>query len=224
MRRGADQQHIDTLAALGKTDAEISALETQAGIMGGQLEVTREEFNATQRPWISIDSVQISATLLFLGSGDINLSLQYRVTNSGRTPAIYVSPTSIGVFTKQHDVSEILRKTIDYCEEQRIAKFPPKQGGILVPPGKTLTYPTNWILTITKNDIEQFKERVRGRDAIVPYIGGCMNYQFTFGGKKRHQTGFIYQLVGPDTFIFLDSGNISSEKLNLLDQAGAWAD
>jgi hypothetical protein len=51
-----------------------------------------------------------------------------------------------------------------------------------------------------------------------------MNYQFAFGGKKRHQTGFIYHLVGPDTFIFLDGGNIAVEKLHLLEQAGAWAD
>ena len=65
-----------------------------------------------------------------------------------------------------------------------------------------------------------------GREAILPYIGGCITYQFTFGEKRRHQTRFVYQLVGPGpgTLFFLDGGNIPIDKLSLIEQDGAWAD
>ena len=42
-RRTADQQHTDTLAALGKTDATISAIQGQADIMRDQLGVMKSE-------------------------------------------------------------------------------------------------------------------------------------------------------------------------------------
>jgi hypothetical protein len=65
---------------------------------------------------------------------------------------------------------------------------------------------------------------VRGREAISLYIGTCVNYEFTFGERERHQTGFIYQLGGPETFIFLDSKNsIAVDKLWLAEMDGGWA-
>ena len=79
-------QLTEMRGASRQTDQTIAALKGQADIMRGQLEVSRDEFNATQRPWISIDFVRISSPLFFLDSGDIGLSLQYSMTNSGRTP------------------------------------------------------------------------------------------------------------------------------------------
>jgi hypothetical protein len=98
------------------------------------------------------------------------------------------------------------------------------EGGILSPPGETVNYPVHYGLTITPNDINANKGVVGGREAILPYIGGCINYQLIFGERRRYQTGFIYELLGPETFIFLDGGNIPINKLTLIDQDGAWAD
>lgn len=51
------------------------------------------------------------------------------------------------------------------------------------------------------------KRAEQGRDAINPYIAGCITYEFTFGKKERHETGFVYQLIGPGSYIFLDNPN-----------------
>ena len=50
-RLASDQQHIDTLTALRKTDATITAMKTQADIMRGQLDQMRSE----GRAWVSIE-------------------------------------------------------------------------------------------------------------------------------------------------------------------------
>jgi len=39
-----------------------------------------------------------------------------------------------------------------------------------------------------------------------------------------HDTGFVYQLLGPDTFVFLSDGSISAEKMTLTEQIDSgWA-
>ena len=80
--RGASQQ----------TDQTIAALKGQADIMRGQLEVSRDEFTATQRPWISLDSKPSISSLYFLDDGNISFNVQFTVSNSGRTPAIHAFP------------------------------------------------------------------------------------------------------------------------------------
>ena len=176
----------------------------QRGVTQGQLNVMQSEFTATQRPWISVDSMKISSPLFFNANGDITLSVHFSLTNSGRTPGIFVYPnvTFVLMTMTTGQLSTIIGKTREHCESKRLGKFSPMESGILVPPGKNITHPFHFGITITSDDIKRGKDVVRGREAILPYIGGCINYQFTFGERQRHQTGFVYELLGPDTFIF----------------------
>jgi hypothetical protein len=225
MRSGADQQHHDTLTALGKTDATIAALNGQARVMNDQLTVSQNEFTATNRPWISIDSMKISSPLVFGDNGNITLSVHFSLANSGHTPAIFVNPNLIPVLMiSGHQLSKVINSTRAYCENKRIGEFSPMESGILVSPGKTVTHPFHFGITITPEDIKKGKELTGIREAILPYICGCINYQFTFGEKQRHQTGFVYELLGPNTLIYLDGGNIQINDLTLIEQDGSWAD
>jgi hypothetical protein len=88
-----------TAILIGTHDAE-----QQRGVMKGQLETMQAQFTATERPWISVDSIHIPAPLFFDANDEITMLLQYRVANSGRTPAIYVMPMSTAAFSKRHNI------------------------------------------------------------------------------------------------------------------------
>jgi hypothetical protein len=203
---------------------QLTAMKTQAVTIREQLNVSRDEFNATERPWISIDSLKISSPLFFNPNGDISLSLKFGLVNSGRTPGIYVAPIVIAIIQHAGNMHDILNQAREYCEKMRLMPFSPTEDGILIPPGKTVSYPYHHGVSIKKEDIETAKVMTRGKEATVPYIAGCINYQFTFGERRRHQTGFVYQLIGPETAIILDGRDIPIDKLELIEMASGWAD
>jgi hypothetical protein len=214
-------------AAVGATAIWIGTNDAyrQRQVTQGQLKVMRDNFTATERPWISIDTIPpaISSPLRF-DNGNISLALRFVLRNSGRTPAIYVSPNVTAILSTTLSIHQIVSMLREYCENNRIAKFSPTETGILVPPGRRVIYPRDSNVTINRDYIDLAKTRIGERYAIIPYIGGCINYQFTFGERVRHQAGFIYQLIGPETQIFLDAGEIPAEKLQLIPQDGEWAD
>jgi hypothetical protein len=161
--------------------------------------------------------------LLFLPNGNIILVLKASLINSGRTPGIYVWPLVIPVVLATGNEGEVLTKTHARCDEIRTRPFSPSEGGVLVPPDRSVPYPFANTITIEAADVDKGTYVVRGHKAIVPYLGVCVTYQFTFGEKARHQTGYIYQLVGPQTFIFLGE-EVPINDLVLEEHAGAWAD
>jgi hypothetical protein len=193
--------------------------------MQGQLDVSRGEFTATQRPWMSIESVKPLGALSFVNNGsDIVSSMNFVLTNSGRTPAIHVFPWVNPVLMTTGNLYEITSKTREFCEERRRSQFSQEEGGVLAPPNKTFPYPAGMSFQISGKDIRAGTLIVRGREAIIPYIGGCISYEFTFGERERHQTGFIYQLGGPENVIFIDNKiTIPADKLWLIEQYDAWA-
>jgi hypothetical protein len=68
-----------------KTGQNVATLQEQASTMKGQLDVMRDEFTATNRPWISLDSKpEITAPLIFGDNGNINTSVHFSLINSGR--------------------------------------------------------------------------------------------------------------------------------------------
>jgi hypothetical protein len=196
----------------------------QQHTMQGQLDVMGEDFTATERPWVSNDAKPVSGPLVFLPNGDISLSLHFQFRNSGRTPAIFAAPDITIVLSTTGSIYQIITKVRAYCENSRLAKFSLTESGVLVPPGRSISYPAYNGVIIKRDYINAARNVSRGKDIILPYIGGCINYQFTFGERRRHQTGFIYQLIGPDTSIDLNGGDIPSDKLELIEQDGSWAD
>jgi len=222
-RIASKQQHTDTLTALNKTDAQIAALQEQAKTMSNQLNLSRDEFAATQRPWISIDSMKPVAPLSFVNGGsDLVGTLNFVLTNSGRTLAVHVFPWVNPVLMTTFNMYDIMSKTTAFCEASRPSQF---LGGILAPPNKTVTYPGSMSYQISRKDIGAGTLIIGGREAIKIYIGGCIGYEFTFGERRRHQTGFIYEMGGPEDFIFIDNNtNIPANNLWLVERDGGWAD
>jgi hypothetical protein len=166
---------------LKHTDTALNSAAT-AQIQSAQ---TAEKFRrfteVTERPWVSVDSVYISSALFFATNGDINLSVKFGLINSGRTPAVYTVTDVIAILIdpKNWSLDASLRKARKYCEARRVVG----ETGILVPPGRGVPYPYHNAVTINSEDIRVSKILTNGREAIVPYIFGCISYQFTFGER-----------------------------------------
>jgi hypothetical protein len=79
-RLASDQQHIDTLTALRKTDATITAMKTQADIMRGQLDQMRSE----GRAWVSIEPFLGNVTW---NKDGVSINLKFTMKNTGKLPA-----------------------------------------------------------------------------------------------------------------------------------------
>jgi len=77
MRRSGDQQHRDTLAAIGKTDDTLKALQDQTRIMGDQLSIMREQATSMSRQF-AITEAQLRPRL----SLSIERSDELRNTNT----------------------------------------------------------------------------------------------------------------------------------------------
>src|SRR5260370_1462788 len=152
----------------------------------------RDEFTATERPWVSNDAkLTISSPLFHNRNGDISLSLHFQFRNSGKTLAIFVAPDITVVLSTTGSLYQIISGVREYCENSRRTKISPSESGILVPPERSVPYPAHNGVTINRDYISAGKLVYEGKDIILPYIGGCINYQFTFGERSRHQTRFI---------------------------------
>jgi hypothetical protein len=82
-RIASKQQHTDTLTALGKTDATIAAMKSQAEIMQGQL----DEMRTDRRAWVGPLIGKLTDALKFNQEAQMVISLQ----NTGREPATDVA-------------------------------------------------------------------------------------------------------------------------------------
>lgn len=182
---------------------------------------------ATQRPWVSAD-VSLAGPLTYDGNG-ANISLELLLTNSGHTPALYVWPWIVPYLLKTGRDPRDEQKV--RCDEVRNRPFSHSELGVMI--AAQQTFPITLTTTIRKDEIEGSRFQT-GERVMSPIIVGCVNYQFTFGERKRHQTGFIYKLdrIKPDQpghfAIFPDDGDVPAGRLVLvpwvLEGGGFYAD
>jgi hypothetical protein len=88
----AERQHEDTLTVLGKTDSQIAALQTQAEIMRGQLNIMVDQ----KRPWVGTH-ISLLDPVIFTdwnNNKGVNIRLKFVLKNYGDSPAINVRLSS----------------------------------------------------------------------------------------------------------------------------------
>jgi hypothetical protein len=186
MHSGADQQHRDTLAALGKTDATIVAMESQAAIMQGQL----NEMEIARRPWVTAD-IFITGEIT-LQEGSVTIPTLIALRNTGQTPATQTDITGEVFATFQPDM---------VAENKRICKS--ITGSFLhnitlapsVFPGDKLQ-PLSYIFNLSKERIEEFRaHNPTMRGAIHPILLICIAYK-EYGRPEIHHTSFGFRFMG----------------------------
>ena len=188
------------------------------------IDLARDDFNATHRPWISVTYVAISVGLSWAERNAV-LGLNVFCKNTGNSPAIRVSlAATIFPFLTNDDIPEEMAKL---QERHRTSTrrpiiertlFPGAQDDLIIPR----------VLVIPEVKIASLKDG-RGDPAIemVPVILGSIEYYFSFGEREPHYTPFVFHLWRTagnptDRLTFrLDGSNVVKENMLLVELMSA---
>jgi hypothetical protein len=90
-RSGANQQHRDSLAALGRTDAQIATMQTQAEIMRGQLQVLQVDSEIRKSELAAKVDFHIGEKVFVESAKPIRWEITVVWENKGKTDAMKVT-------------------------------------------------------------------------------------------------------------------------------------
>jgi hypothetical protein len=183
-RIAADQQHADTLTALSKTDVTIAALNSQVGIMRGQL----DEMRAGQRPWVSLNTA-LKSGLVWNKDGLPMFNISYKIRNVGKTPALSVHWWfGLEPLGSAFDGGANMQKR--QCGQRDMSLNTPTSKPFLLP-NDELT--DEQYIGMTADDVASATIHNGSASAISIYLVGCVSY-FISGEKEIHGTGFDYMV------------------------------
>jgi len=154
-----------------------------------QLNLARKQFEAMDRPWVSIKAVAYGP--LEFGKDYASLPIQLTATNVGQSAATYVT-VNAEVFVGKHEAGaakEAVERRDKLCRTVDSRLF-----------AKTLfpgdPYILNMGFSLPNEAIE--KGRMLQTDMVFAiFLVGCVDY--TLGGQAtHHQTGFVYEVLSYD--------------------------
>ena len=202
---------IASVLAFGAAIVQAFIFNRQLSVMQGQLSAMGYD----QRPWVSNDPI-ITSNLTFTENG-ISISIDLRLKNPGKTPALNASPSGEMVFTlKENDLVRTQNKA---CEMARIS------AGYVVFPGND---PISQLMGFSggKDEVAKAKAASTFPDQLIrPIIVGCISYVFG-ADNSRHETGFRYHLMHVPPFGIIDARNGDTPAAQLLlvqGISGNWA-
>jgi hypothetical protein len=193
-------------------------------ITNKSVDLARDDFNATHRPWISVTYAAITVGLSWAGRNAV-VGLDVFVKNTGNSPAQRVSlAATIFPFLVNDDIpQEIARLQESHRTSTRRpiierALFPGAQDDLIIPR----------VLVIAETKIASLKD-MYGDPAVemVPVILGSIEYYFSFGEREPHYTPFVFHLwrtAGSpnDRLTFrLDGSSVAKENMLLVELMSA---
>ena len=166
----------------------LQRLATEAATYSNRL--SREAMIADQRPWVSV-LVDLDGPLRWDVNG-CNLSFGFNLTNTGRTPARFVSVNVQAVSLVGLGDRQLLQRS--FADQVRTRR---SSYGTTIFPGSCVRH--SIAVVISNDEIERTRKWWKERnnmdyDGIMPIIFGCVNYFTTFD-LMPHQTGFIFDIV-----------------------------
>lgn len=191
---------LSTLAIAAFTFTLFLVTRMQTKLTKDTLDLARDDFAATHRPWISTELKVDENGIHFDETGTFYIHLNTICRNVGATPAKKVSvvvrphvlegnPDKMGdaarlkqVLKAQEELSADIRSG-DCIFQQDVGRvvFPGQQFEESVDNG---FFDKQWLKVLSK-----------GSDTLPPfYIIGIVSYVFTFGDGAQHQTGFAYEI------------------------------
>jgi hypothetical protein len=209
-------------------------------------DVAQKTLVASQRAWIRIDQVELSAPLTFNTSGGAGTSISIKLTNIGNAPALLVRQhawllvSPIGAVPAGELPTDVQKRL---CEGIKTAAWPMDIGAQTVFPQHSLpgSVRHNIGINAQRSDIERAlestKQLTKNNNTHVPFlVVGCVDYSFPTDPNSHHQTRFLLQMQKNPPFFIVggvirgnpivpEDGQIPAEALMLLDfGTGDWAD
>lgn len=176
------------------------AMDDSRRLLGGQLSTMQKQFEALDRPWVSI-SVSPIKPLLYDGKTGVNATFIFSPTNVGRSPAqeVQIEPRLI-IGSMGTNVTGIQQRM---CRQMEKGQGMPAY--ILFPgPGS----PQEISLQLSVADINAFFtpfELNQGPIDPIPIIlVGCVDYVFA-SSTRHHHTGFAFDVLMKDRLLVLKS-------------------
>jgi hypothetical protein len=199
------------------TAQSVKAARDSADAAKNANELFGKNLAQTHRPWVAID-VAIAGPLKYDQNRSARVALRFNVRNIGHSPAANVWIEAKTCLDGENDPTAE-QKVV--CEGFRNRGRGAHALGYMVFPGENLTYDVE--IGVEREQIKKTLEKfgATGREWFLPYVVGCVDYQFTFE-EGHHQTGFIASLyrTTPDNpnsrkIFFVDEGEIPTERLRL---------
>jgi hypothetical protein len=175
------------------TDKALTVANRQADAAATQAQSAQQEFELSERPWISADPVQFS-DLTFDKTGG-HFTIRFLFKNTGHSPAAHTRIEAQLIPIKADQIfKEPLQRQKQLCDAARNRNTSIEFAAFTLFPGGQTTKDAG--MSMVPADIKNAEFRppnTKERPFIVPIIVGCVDYQFEFA-RGHHQTGFIYQL------------------------------
>ncbi len=174
---------------------------------------------ASQRAWIRIDQIGFGGGGLAIDNQGASVSVSFKITNTGNSPAINVTPHAWLVVLRNGGPFP-LQERQRRCGEIRNQSFNP---GFTLFPGES--FPGNmgfgsWSLGTNANraEIEEGARASVNSNQVLLFVVGCIDYTFPTDATIHHQTGFIFEVQRNDLLtISLENGIIPIAQLRLME-------
>jgi hypothetical protein len=219
--RSINSQLTEMRSSSSQTEQTIRVLKKQAN-------TARQQFEMSQRPWVSAD---IGIGDLTWRDGEARFNLLITLRNTGHSPGLSVDISSVAIAS--FDPNEILAKQKEMAESRRHA---PSKLGTLVFPGDVIPMRHNIALSLDEinkleRNIREFYSNSSAIDHVPIAVLITIDYRFA-GSVDHHQTGYTMNLFWHDPSqpsipgLSVPIGmNISARDLRLEDQIfGQYAD
>jgi hypothetical protein len=179
-------------------------------------DVAKQTLVAAQRAWVRTDQIGFGGGGLAIDMNGASVSVSFKITNTGNSPAINVSPHA-WLFVLKSGGPFPLQEQQRRCGEIRSQPF---ATGFTLFPGES--FPSNigignWSLgtNASREDIEEGATASADKKQILLYVFGCIDYTFPTDATTHHQTGFILEVRKDLAFpISLEDGTIPIARLS----------
>jgi hypothetical protein len=171
----------------------LKATKDQASAAKTQTQTAQQEFELSERPWVSADPIQFSDLTFDKTAG--HFTIRFLLKNTGHSPAAHTHIEAQLIPIKFDQIfKEPLERQKQLCDAARNRTTSSEFAAFtLFPSGQTMK---DAGMSMAQADIANAEFRppnTKERPFIVPVIVGCVDYQFEFK-SGHHQTRFLYEL------------------------------
>jgi hypothetical protein len=186
--------------------ARAASRQAEAAVEGNRL--ARIAHQNDQRPWVSFAGARLVSGATYF-DGRVNFALQFRIVNSGRTPALNVrldtKTTSLGT----HMARDLNRLQPDFVAEVLTRGT---RTGSLIAPGQAVVQPVQ--LSISREEVDAV--RASATPMLAPVIIACIRYQSSFSADTLVTAEMWNILKDGNMALPVDGPDVPQEHLSLV--------
>lgn len=218
---------ISTIGLWLQTKRLAVGAEHQASDIKSQLDVIKDDFVSTHRPWVNFNARMSLKGVVFDRLG-MHIYMRFDCANTGSTPAIGVSINADTFQWTPLSVAGQLQRLEAICTSQSLKRLNTMApaipridhylDGTTIFPGGRWHFEKEFL--IPKRVLDAIKDEPK---SIIAAVAGCVDYAFSFGPLEAHQSRFIFYIGKPSevsseslTPIVVSEGSVEPKHLRIV--------